>query len=103
MCQSKNPSFPLFPILPSPLPLPVLLFLLPALRFLLHFLGLSFSGREFDEMTSAQQRDACLHARLFSRVEPAHKSTIVEYLQKEGDVSAMVGTLTPASLVLCIM
>jgi len=53
--------------------------------------GLSFSGREFDEMTPAQQRDACLHARLFSRVEPAHKSTIVEYLQKEGDVSAMTG------------
>ena len=52
--------------------------------------GLSFSGREFDEMTPEEQRSACLHARLFSRVEPAHKSKIVEYLQKEGAVSAMV-------------
>ena len=49
-------------------------------------------------MTTAQQRDACIHARLFSRVEPAHKSKIVEYLQKEGDVSAMVGTRAPSSI-----
>ena len=44
-------------------------------------------------MTPEEQRSACLHARLFSRVEPAHKSKIVEYLQNEGAVSAMVGAV----------
>ena len=52
--------------------------------------GLSFSGREFDAMNGSQQREACLKARLFSRVEPSHKSKIVDYLQKEGEVLAMV-------------
>lgn len=53
--------------------------------------GLSYSGREFDELTPEEQREACLNARLFSRVEPAHKSKIVEYLQAEGEISAMTG------------
>lgn len=33
---------------------------------------------------------ASLLCRLFSRVEPAHKSLIVEYLQEDGNVCAMV-------------
>ena len=41
-------------------------------------------------MSEDEQREACRKAKLFSRVEPAHKSKIVEYLQKEGAVSAMV-------------
>ena len=53
--------------------------------------GLSFSGREFDDLSEAEQRDACRNARLFSRVEPSHKSAIVEYLQGDGEVAAMTG------------
>lgn len=53
--------------------------------------GQSFSGREFDAMDAEAQRKACRVAKLFSRVEPAHKSKIVDYLQKDGAVSAMTG------------
>ena len=53
--------------------------------------GLSYSGREFDDLTEAEQRIACRQARLFSRVEPSHKSAIVEYLQGDGDIAAMTG------------
>ena len=53
--------------------------------------GKAFTGREFDDLTTPQQKEACLHARLFARVEPSHKPKIVEYLQKNGDVTAMTG------------
>lgn len=53
--------------------------------------GLSFSGREFDDLSEDEQRKACAKARLFSRVEPAHKSKIVEYLQSMDEISAMTG------------
>ncbi|XP_070573117.1 calcium-transporting ATPase sarcoplasmic/endoplasmic reticulum type-like isoform X1 [Ptychodera flava] len=53
--------------------------------------GLSYSGREFDALSPVEQRNAAMRARLFSRVEPAHKSKIVEYLQGEGEISAMTG------------
>uniref|UniRef100_H2ZGA7 Calcium-transporting ATPase n=1 Tax=Ciona savignyi TaxID=51511 RepID=H2ZGA7_CIOSA len=46
---------------------------------------------EFDDLSVAEQAKACLRARLFARVEPAHKSKIVEYLQANGDVTAMTG------------
>ncbi|XP_013421498.1 calcium-transporting ATPase sarcoplasmic/endoplasmic reticulum type isoform X1 [Lingula anatina] len=53
--------------------------------------GMSFTGREFDDMSPEEQREAVLRSRLFARVEPAHKSKIVEYLQAEGEISAMTG------------
>lgn len=52
---------------------------------------MSFSGREFDDLPVYQQKEACRRARLFSRVEPAHKSKIVEFLQADGEISAMTG------------
>lgn len=52
---------------------------------------LAYTGREFDELSSEEQFQACLRARLFARVEPSHKSKIVEFLQANGDVTAMTG------------
>lgn len=53
--------------------------------------GKSYSGREFDELSPAEQLQACMRSRLFSRVEPFHKSKIVEYLQSQNEISAMTG------------
>nr|XP_039264651.1 sarcoplasmic/endoplasmic reticulum calcium ATPase 1-like [Styela clava] len=53
--------------------------------------GLAYTGREFDDLNPDEQFEACLRARLFARVEPAHKSKIVGYLQRNGDVTAMTG------------
>lgn len=53
--------------------------------------GKSYSGREFDDLPLAEQKAAVARARLFSRVEPAHKSKIVEYLQSMNEISAMTG------------
>ncbi len=52
--------------------------------------GKSFTGREFDDMSPEKQREAVRAAKLFARVEPAHKSKIVEYLQADEEISAMV-------------
>uniref|UniRef100_A0A7N4PX60 Calcium-transporting ATPase n=1 Tax=Sarcophilus harrisii TaxID=9305 RepID=A0A7N4PX60_SARHA len=53
--------------------------------------GRAYTGREFDDMAPEQQRAACLNARCFARVEPAHKSKIVEYLQSFREITAMTG------------
>jgi len=53
--------------------------------------GKSFTGREFDDLTHDEQADAVYHARLFARVEPTHKSKIVEFLQAAGEITAMTG------------
>ncbi|KAI1728986.1 e1-E2 ATPase domain-containing protein [Ditylenchus destructor] len=53
--------------------------------------GKSLTGREFDMLTPEQQSATCRRAKLFARVEPAHKSKIVEYLQSHGEITAMTG------------
>jgi magnesium-transporting ATPase (P-type) len=52
--------------------------------------GKSYSGREFDDLPFSEQTAAVARARLFSRVEPSHKSKIIEFLQAQGEISAMV-------------
>ncbi|XP_035199143.1 sarcoplasmic/endoplasmic reticulum calcium ATPase 3 isoform X3 [Oxyura jamaicensis] len=53
--------------------------------------GKAYTGREFDELSPEAQRQACRDARCFARVEPAHKSRIVEYLQSFHEITAMTG------------
>ena len=52
--------------------------------------GLSSDGvlSRGDEMKASVVR----RAKVFSRVEPSHKSRIVEFLQRDGEISAMVST-----------
>merc|ERR1719350_1553065 len=53
--------------------------------------GLAFSGREFDDLSAGEQKSACAKSRMFARVEPFHKSKIVEYLQQMKEITAMTG------------
>lgn len=53
--------------------------------------GKSYSGREFDDLPLSEQSAAVRRARLFSRVEPSHKSKIIEFLQGQNEISAMTG------------
>ncbi|KAK3695018.1 putative calcium P-type ATPase [Podospora appendiculata] len=53
--------------------------------------GKSFTGREFDNLSPGEQLDAARNASLFSRVEPAHKTKLVDLLQSLGEVVAMTG------------
>ena len=52
--------------------------------------GKSYTGREFDALSQTQKVEAVLRASLFSRTEPGHKLQIVDLLQNEGLVVAMV-------------
>lgn len=53
--------------------------------------GKSYTGREFDDLSPAEQLEAAQKASLFSRVEPSHKSKLVDLLQSLGEVVAMTG------------
>ncbi|KAG6013194.1 hypothetical protein E4U54_006996 [Claviceps lovelessii] len=51
----------------------------------------SYTGREFDNLSPGEQLEAAKRASLFSRVEPGHKSKLVDLLQSLGEVVAMTG------------
>ncbi|KIH88486.1 Ca2+ transporting ATPase, sarcoplasmic/endoplasmic reticulum [Sporothrix brasiliensis 5110] len=53
--------------------------------------GKSYTGREFDNLSPSEQLEAAKTALLFSRVEPTHKSRLVDLLQQLGEVVAMTG------------
>ncbi|KAJ8266355.1 hypothetical protein GJAV_G00129470 [Gymnothorax javanicus] len=53
--------------------------------------GKAYTGREFDDLSPDMQREAVKQARCFARVEPAHKSKIVSYLQSFDEITAMTG------------
>ncbi len=52
--------------------------------------GKAYTGREFDDLPLHEQPEAVRRACCFARVEPSHKSKIVEYLQGCDDITAMV-------------
>ncbi|XP_036379139.1 sarcoplasmic/endoplasmic reticulum calcium ATPase 1 isoform X1 [Megalops cyprinoides] len=54
-------------------------------------IGKAYTGREFDDLSPEAQREAVKQARCFARVEPAHKSKIVGYLQSFDEITAMTG------------
>ena len=53
--------------------------------------GKSYTGKEFEALTTRGQVQAAKAASLFSRVEPNHKLKLVEHLQSTGEVVAMTG------------
>uniref|UniRef100_A0A4W4DUL3 Calcium-transporting ATPase n=1 Tax=Electrophorus electricus TaxID=8005 RepID=A0A4W4DUL3_ELEEL len=54
-------------------------------------MGRAFTGREFDDLPLALQREAVRRACCYARVEPSHKSKIVEFLQSFDEITAMTG------------
>ena len=52
--------------------------------------GKSYTGRELDALSHEEKIEAVKRASLFSRTEPGHKSQLVDLLQGQGLVVAMV-------------
>ena len=61
--------------------------------------GKSYTGRELDELSPEEKLRAVMRASLFSRTEPSHKSQLVDLLQSQGLVVAMVSSSLPALLI----
>ena len=55
------------------------------------FKGKSFTGVEFEAMTIEQREEAARTMCVFSRVEPAQKSKLVEILKRQDNIVAMTG------------
>ncbi|KAF2730399.1 calcium ATPase [Polyplosphaeria fusca] len=53
--------------------------------------GKSYTGRQFEDLSESEKQAAAQRASLFSRVEPNHKSKLVDLLQQAGEVVAMTG------------
>jgi Ca2+ transporting ATPase len=51
----------------------------------------SMTGVEFEELSQPEKVAAASQLSIFSRVEPAHKTVLVELLQSQGHVVAMTG------------
>ncbi|XP_056273992.1 sarcoplasmic/endoplasmic reticulum calcium ATPase 2 isoform X2 [Pseudoliparis swirei] len=52
---------------------------------------MAYTGREFDDLSPDAQRDVVTRACCYARVEPSHKSKIIEFLQGLGEITAMTG------------
>ena len=54
--------------------------------------GKSYTGKELDALSREEKMEAVMRASLFSRTEPGHKSQLVDLLQSQGLVVAMVSS-----------
>ncbi|KAK7895936.1 hypothetical protein WMY93_021261 [Mugilogobius chulae] len=50
--------------------------------------SMAFTAESLIDLSPAKQREAVVKARCFARVEPSHKSKIVEYLQSYDEITA---------------
>ncbi|CCW66645.1 unnamed protein product [Phytomonas sp. Hart1] len=52
---------------------------------------LSYTGHEFDKMSSVEKRKAVQNAVVFSRTDPSHKMQLIKLLQEQKLICAMTG------------